>query len=47
MLREGNMNPQPATKVIQETDFIAVLDADNAVGNLSEARAMGLAINLY
>jgi len=45
MLREGNMNPQPSIKVIQESNSTAVLDVDNAVGNLAAARAMELAIS--
>jgi LDH2 family malate/lactate/ureidoglycolate dehydrogenase len=45
MLREGNMNPRPCIKVIRETKNTALMDADNAVGNLGVVRAMQAAVD--
>ncbi|MGA2261293.1 MAG: Ldh family oxidoreductase [Acidobacteriota bacterium] len=45
MLREGNMNPRPSLKVIREAKNTALIDADNAVGNLGVVRAMQKAVD--
>ncbi|MDO8568041.1 MAG: Ldh family oxidoreductase [Dehalococcoidales bacterium] len=45
MLREGNANPRPNIRVICETAATAMLDADDAPGNLAATKAMELAIN--
>ena len=43
-LRDGNLNPRPNIKIIQETNCTAVLDGDNGVGNLVAVKAMEVAI---
>ncbi len=44
MMKEGNMNPRPRLSVIRETPVSAVIDADNAVGNLASHAAAEMAI---
>jgi LDH2 family malate/lactate/ureidoglycolate dehydrogenase len=44
LLREGNSNPRPNVKIIQETDSTAILDGDNALGGIPAVKAMEIAI---
>ncbi len=44
MISEGNMNPRPELRLVRETPTVAVMDADDGIGNLVCIRATEIAI---
>ena len=44
MFAEGNINPRPSLSIVRETPITALIDADDAAGNLASFKAAEIAI---
>lgn len=44
MFSEGNINPRPNLSIVKETPTTALIDADDAAGNVASVRAVEIAI---
>ena len=44
MFSEGNINPRPNLSIVKETPITALIDADDAAGNVASFKAAGIAI---